>query len=106
MERQREPDQDGLYIDYVKTAFRPYDIAVTAALLVAKRYLGNGLIIQSNGGDEQWLDARQICQDVLGFGDWFGIVETQIVEEWPGDPPTKRGVLLRTLVELDPTTLT
>jgi hypothetical protein len=105
VERQREPDEDGLYIDYVKTAFRPYDIAVTAALLVAKRHLGNGLIIQSNGGDEQWLDARRICQDVLGYGDWFGIVETQIVEEWPGDPPAKRDVLLRTLVELDPTTL-
>jgi hypothetical protein len=27
------------------------------------------------------------------------------VEEWPGEPPSQREVLLRSLVELDPATL-
>ena len=104
-ESSRKPDENGLYANYVKTGFRPYDVGVTAALLVAKRHLKNQFMIQSNGGDRQWLDARRICQRVLGYGDWFGIVEEKVVEEWPGNPPTKRDVLVRTLVELDPVTL-
>jgi hypothetical protein len=69
------PAKQGLYFEFVKTAFRPYDIAVTAVLLIAKRHLKNQLIIYTNGLDAQWADARRICQRVLGFGDWFGIVE-------------------------------
>jgi hypothetical protein len=102
---QRDADEQGLYIDYVKTGFRPYDVAVTSILIIAKRYLKDRFTIQSNGGDHQWADARRICQRVLGYGDWFGIVEEQIVEEWPGNPPKERDVLLRTLVELNPATL-
>jgi hypothetical protein len=104
IELHGNPDEKGLYIDYVKTGFRPYDIAVTAALIIAKRHLKDLFIIASNGGDRQWLDARRICQSVLGYGDWFGIVEEQIVGEC-GDPAKKRDVVLRTLVELDPGTL-
>ncbi len=100
-----DPDENGLYIEYVKTGFRPYDIAVTAALMIAKRHLRAGLLISSNGGDHQWADARRFCQRVLGYGDWFGIVEEKIVEEWPGNPSKRRDVLLRTLVELDPAAL-
>jgi len=104
-EEHGDPDENGLYIDYVKTGFRPYDIAVTAALLIAKRHLKERFQIASNGGDCQWADARRICQRVLGYGDWFGIVEEAIVEEWPGDPPRTREVLVRTLVEVDPAAL-
>ena len=105
IEPDRKPDENGLYLEYVKTAFRPYDVAVTAVLLIAKRHLRDRLVIHSDGGNRQWVDARRICQSVLGYGDWFGIVEEQIVEEWPGNPAGKRHVLLRTLVELDPATL-
>lgn len=105
LDESRDADEDGLYIEYVKTGFRPYDVAVTAALMIAKRYLKSNFVISSNGGDHQWADARRLCQHVLGYGDWFGIVEEKIVEEWPGDPPAKRDVLLRTLVELDPAAL-
>jgi hypothetical protein len=102
---RREPDEEGRYIEFVKTGFRPYDVAATAALIIGKRHLKNSFMISSNGGDHQWADARRLCQRVLGYGDWFGIVEEQIVEEWPGNPPTKRDVLLRTLIELDPAAL-
>jgi len=105
LSRHRDPDEHGLYVDFVKTGFRPYDVAVTSALIIAKRYLKDRFMIASDGTDHQWADARRICQSVLGYGDWFGIVEEQIVEEWPGDPPRERDVLLRTLVELNPATL-
>lgn len=103
--RQSEPDEDGLIGGYVKTGFRPYDVAVTAALMVAKRHLRDRLVVESNGGDPQWRDAKRICQVTLGYGDWFGITEEKIVEEWPGDSTRKREVALRRLVELDPATL-
>jgi hypothetical protein len=103
----RFPDNAGLYVQGTKTAFRPYDIAVTAALLVAKKYLKNDLVVHTNGGDCQWADARRICQSTLGFGDWFGIVEDPVVEEdHPGSPLDTRVVLVHTLVELDPSALT
>lgn len=103
--QQRDEEEDGLYIDCVKTGFRPYDVGVTSVLLIAKRHLRDRFEIQSNGNDHHWADARRLCQRILGYGDWFGIVEQQIVEEWPGNPPRKRDVLLRTLVELDPAAL-
>src|SRR5713226_3530147 len=95
-----KPDEYGLYINFVKTGFRPYDVAVTAALLIVKRHLGHQLVVESNGADAQWLDARRICQTVLGYGEWFGIVEEKITEEAP-----EREVTLRTLIEAQPSEL-
>jgi hypothetical protein len=94
-----KPDGNGLCCDFVKTGLRPCDLAVTATLLIAKRHLRNRFVIHSNGGDIQWSDARRICQQILGYGDWFGIIEEQI-QEWPGWP--ERTVTLRLLVEVPP----
>jgi len=95
LDSHNEADECGLYSGYIKTAFRPYDIAVTSALLIAKRHLGDQFVIESNGADAQWADARRLCQKVLGHGDWFGIVEEQITE----DGPPIREVTLRMLIE-------
>lgn len=94
-----EPDENGLHADSVRTAFRPYDIAVTAALVVAKRHLGDRFVVHSNGGDAQWVDAKRLCQWVLGYGDWFGIIERHPEEEWAGES-IHRGVPVRTLIEM------
>jgi len=101
----RKPDENGLYSDFVRTGFRPYDIAVTAVLLIAKRHLKDQFVIHSNGGEYQWVDARRICQRFLNFGDWFGIVEEDIPYRQPA-AYKQRQVLRRTLVEVDPATLT
>jgi hypothetical protein len=45
--------------------------------------LGDRFIIHTNGADAQWADARRICQEVLGYGDWFGVIEQNVTEEWP-----------------------
>lgn len=103
--RHSGPDKDGLFGGYVKTGFRPYDVAVTAALIVAKRHLKDQLVVEGNGGDSRWRDAKRICQRVLGYGDWFGITEEKIVAEWPGAPLRTRQAVLRRLVELDPAAL-
>ena len=87
-----------------KTAFKPYDVAVTAALVIAKRYLGKRLVIQSNGLDAQWADAKDLCQRHLGYGAWFGIVEDPRIELWPGPDGTQEEceVRVRLLIEMDP----
>jgi hypothetical protein len=97
-------DANKLYIEYTKTAFRPYDIAVTAALLIAKKYLRNRFVVHSDGTNLQWSDAKCVCQKTLGYGDWFGIVEEQVEEQLPEKGGT-RIALLRTLIEIQPPTL-
>lgn len=68
---------------FIKTAFKPYDVAVTAALLIAKHYLREQIAIRSDGSDNQWADASQLCQTHLGYGDWFGVVEQEETHLWP-----------------------
>jgi hypothetical protein len=95
-------DSAGLFCDSVKTAFRPYDIGVTALLLIAKRHLGDRFVVHSNGGDGQWADAKRICQEVLGYGDWFGLIEEQIIPNWRGlrDGEEKSWASLYALIEI------
>lgn len=72
MEWER-PDEDGFWFAFCKTAFRPYDLAVTAALLVAKRHLGDAILVSSDGEDAHWFDAKLLCQMELGYGLEFTI---------------------------------
>jgi len=56
------------YFEFCKTAYKPYDWPVTAFLLIAKHYLGDKLLVSSDGESEHWQDARLICQLELGYG--------------------------------------
>lgn len=60
--------ENGLYFDFCKTAFRPYDMAVTACLVIAKHYLQDRIVVRSDGDDDQWQDAKWLCQIELGYG--------------------------------------
>ncbi|MGI4756062.1 MAG: hypothetical protein ACRYGF_04345 [Janthinobacterium lividum] len=60
-------DEDGLYSTYCKTAFRPYDLAVTVFLLIAKHRLGKDSGIFSDGALTQWQDAHLLCLKELGY---------------------------------------
>lgn len=51
-----------------KTAFRPYDVAVTACLLIARHRFGDPIQVKTDGEDAQWIDAKEVCQSVLGYG--------------------------------------
>jgi len=104
LEYAQGPNEQGLFIGFTKTAFRPYDIAVTAALLIAKRHLKDRFMVHTEGGDCQWSDAKHICQNVLGYGEWFGIVEEQIEEKLPDESSSER-VSVPTLIEIHPPAL-
>lgn len=66
---EREPSEEcGLCFDCTKTAFRPYDWAVTAFLVIAKHHLGDKIIVASDGEDGHWFDGKIICQQILGYG--------------------------------------
>ena len=52
---------------FCKTAYKPYDLAVTAALIVIKHYVP-AVSVRSDGGSSQWDDARMLCTMVLGYG--------------------------------------
>jgi hypothetical protein len=54
-----------------KTAFKPYDLAATAFLVIAKHHLGADVRVFSDGTLEHWKDAMLLCQDVLGWGNDF-----------------------------------
>jgi hypothetical protein len=98
---------------WCKTAFKPYDVAVTAALLIAKHHCGEKIEITSCGSDVHWWDAKLICQRILGYGASFRFVpkqrlwsikgqseeiEEQLFEEVPGSElaPRNAGHVTRT----------
>lgn len=61
-------DGVNLYFDFCKTAYRPYDLVVTAILLAAKHRLKNRIRVSSDGTDAQWWDTKLFTFNVLGFG--------------------------------------
>lgn len=64
----REIKRYGLYHSYCKTGGLPYDLAVTAALLVLKHYLGDQIVIVSDGGNAEWDAAKALCYKTFGWG--------------------------------------
>jgi hypothetical protein len=51
-----------------KTAYKPYDILVTACLIIFTHYFGAEVQVSSDGESQDWEDARRLCQHVLGYG--------------------------------------
>lgn len=58
----------GKYFAKCSTAYRPYDLAVCCCLIAAKRRFGSLMVVASDGSNNNWSDARELCQDVLGYG--------------------------------------
>lgn len=63
--------EESLAWDFCKTAFKPYDLAVCVFLVIAKHYLDENMSVESDGTRENWADAIEICQTVLGYGEEF-----------------------------------
>jgi len=61
-------DKSGKIFFFCKTAFRPYDVAVTAFLVIAKHYLGADIVVKSDGSEHHWFDGKFLCQQELGYG--------------------------------------
>lgn len=58
---------------FCKTAHKPYDLAVTACLLVLKHHLGATFRVGSDGVDADWSAAKALVQDELGYGAGYTI---------------------------------
>jgi len=59
--------ENGLLFQSCKTAYRPYDLTVTAVLIALKHHFSI-CEISSNGKEKDWLDGRILCNNVLGYG--------------------------------------
>src|SRR6266851_323091 len=60
--------EDGKRFAFCKTAYRPYDVVVTALLILAKRHFGEAIRIASDGEDRDWEDGRILA--AVACGDW------------------------------------
>ena len=61
----------GKFFGFTKTAYKPYDLAVNAALIIAKHHLGGAVVVRSDGELEHWKDGMALCQQILGYGNEF-----------------------------------
>ena len=68
---------NGKFNQAVKTRRKPYDLAVMACLVVAKRHLGSGIIVNSDGSLEDWRKAIELCEEVLGYGADFAFEDEE-----------------------------
>lgn len=72
--QKKDAPKDGLYFECCKTAYRPYDLGVTAVLIALKHYFPE-CRISSDGEDKDWLDGKFLCNNLLGYGLEFNIGE-------------------------------
>jgi hypothetical protein len=68
-------NQIGKYFNCTKTAYKPYDLAVNVVLIIAKHYLGDKIIVRSDGEIENWEEGMQLVQHFLGYGEDFKLDE-------------------------------
>ena len=68
-----KPKADGKYFAFCKTAFKPYDLAVNACLIIIKHYLGDKVDVSSDGEMKDWQDAMGICENAFGYGKDFKV---------------------------------
>ena len=59
------------FYGYCKTAGRPYDLAVRAALIVMQHHFRDKLKVMSDESPQSWGDARRVVHETLGYGDEF-----------------------------------
>ena len=71
--RQTRKYEGKLVFECTKTAYKPYDLAVNVALIIASHRLGNQIKIGSDGEMENWTEAIQLCEHFLGYGKEFDL---------------------------------
>jgi hypothetical protein len=67
MDIENKISKEGKYFVFCKTARKPYDIAVTTFLLIAKYYLGDDIKVSSDGIKEDWNEADVLVRHILKY---------------------------------------
>lgn len=80
-EIKNESEEIGKYFNCTKTAYKPYDLAVTVCLIIAKHHLKNQIMVSSDGKIEHWQDAMMLCQQFLEYGEKFRFNKKGYLEE-------------------------
>ena len=62
----RQQDENGLYFQFCKTARKPYDLLVVAALVALHAYFPE-ITIASDGDGDEWADGLRFCQRILDY---------------------------------------
>lgn len=61
------PDELGRWFAFCKTAYRPYDLIVTAVLVAFKHHFPE-IRVSSDGKEKDWIDGKILCNNTLGYG--------------------------------------
>jgi hypothetical protein len=85
--KREKYDKHELLFDFCKTAFKPYDLLVQCALIIAKHYLKDDIIVTSDGTIEQWQDAIKVCEKAFKYGNFFN--QTYHIDNEYEDKPHK-----------------
>jgi hypothetical protein len=86
---QKNTEHRGLFFECCKTAYRPYDLAVTAFLVIAKHHLQDRLMVRSDGTLQHWVEGIELCRTYLGYEEhYFFDAHGSLVPvaELPSDP--------------------
>jgi hypothetical protein len=62
---------------YCKTEKMPYDICVQLILIILKQHFGDGIVISSDGSEDDWKQAKDLCQKILQYGIEFKLKEIE-----------------------------
>ena len=81
------PQEDGKRFKFCKTRRRPYDLAVTACLLLAKRQYGRCIDVRSDGESKDWALAERIVREELGYDGRVSVDRGGIVLYGPAKKP-------------------
>lgn len=72
--KDAERVKTGLWFECTKTAYKPYDLAVTAALVILKHHFPE-MKVSSDGEQKDWFDAMLLVHQVRGYGLSFRLPE-------------------------------
>ena len=67
--KSNQPDEDGRYFTFCKTARKPYDTAVTACLIILKHHFGDDIKVSSDGRNSEWREGVNAVKTCLGYGE-------------------------------------
>ena len=59
--------RDGQDSSFCKTAGKPYDVLVTALLLIANRFAREAWDISSDGDPEDWIEGQKLVREACGY---------------------------------------
>lgn len=62
-----KPSKAGLYFSFCKTARKPYDLTVMAVLIAFKHHF-EGVMVTSDGKEDNWTPAKELCNQLFGYG--------------------------------------